>query len=185
LSRQLSAPAQKTDSFEMWSVGCSTGEESYALAAIANDCFEAAGVAPYFGVTAADISLPALSIARQGIYCRRSLNLLVNNELIRYFTRQGKDKYKIADKIKKRVCFSQINIAQLQHKLVQPMDVIFCQNVLIYFRRWRRREILKQLVKHLKLGGIIVIGLGELTEWRHDQLQRIDSSEVQAYKKIA
>lgn len=185
VSQQLAGRSQKNDSFEMWSVGCSTGEEPYALAAIASDCFEAAGVAPYFGVTAVDISLPALSIARQGVYSRRSLTLLEDSELSRYFIRHGKDQYRIVDKIKKRVCFSQINILHLKNKPVQPMDVIFCQNVLIYFRRWRRREILKQLVRHLKPGGILVIGLGELTGWSHEELLRVDSREVQAYQKIS
>lgn len=175
---------KKKDSFEIWSVGCSTGEEPYALAAIANDHFEAAGIAPYFGVTAVDISLPALSIARKGIYSRRSLNLLENDELERYFTQYRQGQYKIIDKIKKRVCFSQANILKLQGKPVQAMDIIFCQNVLIYFRRWRRREILNQLVKYLKPGGIMVIGLGEITEWNHEQLERIKANDVHAYRKL-
>lgn len=176
---------QKNDSFEIWSVGCSTGEEPYALAAIVSDCFEAADVPPYFGVAGVDISLPALSIARQGVYSRRSLALLEGDELSRYFRHQEKDKYQVIDKIKKRVCFSQVNILDLQCKPVQLMDVIFCQNVLIYFRRWRRREILKQLVRRLKPGGILIIGLGELTDWSHEELRRVDSREVQAYKKIS
>jgi chemotaxis methyl-accepting protein methylase len=63
------------------------------------------------------------------------------------------------------------------------MDVIFCQNVLIYFRRWRRKEILNQLVKRLKPGGLLVIGLGETTDWQHSEMQKVDNNEVQAYIK--
>lgn len=182
--QEAAVPLVLNDSFEIWSVGCSTGEEPYAIAAIANEYCEDLGVAPYFGVTAVDISLPALSIARKGVYSRRSLNLLEQDELEKYFVSSGKDQYRVVDKIKKRVCFSQANILQLESKPVQPMDIIFCQNVLIYFRRWRRREILKQLVKHLKPGGILVIGLGEITEWSHDDLRRMESSDVQAYRKV-
>ncbi len=171
------------DSFEIWSVGCSTGEEPYALAAIANDCFEDEGFSPYFGVTAVDISLPALSIARRGLYGRRSLGLLNEVELEKYFVKSINNQYQVIDKVKKRVCFSQLNILQLKHKPVQLMDVIFCQNVLIYFRRWRRREILKELVKHLKPGGILIIGLGEITEWHNEDLQRLAIKDVHAYIK--
>ena len=170
-------------SVEIWSVGCSTGEEPYALAAIAHDCFKENRMPAYFGVTAVDISLPALSIARQGVYGRRSLSLLDNDELQRYFEPQKENLHRVVDAIKKRVCFSQLNILELKNKPLQPMDVIFCQNVLIYFRRWRRREILNELVKHLKVGGILVIGLGEVIDWEHPNIKSISYEETQAYMK--
>ena len=171
------------DSLELWSVGCSTGEEPYALAAIANDCFDERDIPPYFGVTAVDISLSALSIARQGVYGRRSVSLLSDAEIKRYLEPYAEDKYQVIEPIRKRVCFSQLNLLHLKHKPFQPMDVSFCQNVLIYFRRWRRREILNELVKHLKPVGILVIGLGEVIDWEHPNMQRIDHEESQAYVK--
>lgn len=187
LSPQKTAEEKKecceNDSFEIWSVGCSTGEEPYTLAAIAHDFFELAGISPYFGVTAVDVSLPALSIAKRGIYNKRSLNLLDDDELKRYFVKRDEGQYEVIDAIRKRVCFSQLNILHLRHKPLQLMDIIFCQNVLIYFRRWRRRDILKELVKHLKPGGILVIGLGEITEWHNEDIERLDMKDVHAYVK--
>lgn len=171
------------ESFEIWSVGCSTGEEPYSLAAIAADCFKAANIPAYFGVTAVDISLPALSIARKGIYHKRTLAMATDQELKRYFELDEQNNYRILDTIKKRVCFSQLNILQLQKKPIQPMDIIFCQNVLIYFRRWRRKEIVKQLLKHLKPGGLLIVGLSELTGCQHNELQSLHMGDVQAYVK--
>jgi chemotaxis methyl-accepting protein methylase len=181
--RNRLANDRKQDSVEIWSVGCSTGEEPYALATIANDCFEEREISPYFGVTAIDISLPALSIAREGVYGRRSLSLLSEDEIQRYFEPCKPGFHRVIEKIKKRVCFSQLNLLHLKNKPFQPMDVIFCQNVLIYFRRWRRREILNELVRHLKPGGILVIGLGEVTDWEHPEMKRIAHEESQAYVK--
>ena len=171
------------ESFEMWSVGCSTGEEPYSLAAIADDCFQRAKGDQYYGVTAVDVSLPALSIAREGIYGSRSLGLLQQHEMAKYFDRLGDDQYQVIERIRRRVCFSQLNVMHVNKRNNQPMDVIFCQNLLIYFRRWRRREILKKLVKHLKPGGLLVIGLGEVTDWRCAELSRVMNDEVQAYIK--
>ncbi|MGH1487356.1 MAG: CheR family methyltransferase [Cellvibrionaceae bacterium] len=182
-SNEAKASNEIKDSIEIWSVGCSTGEEPYALAAIANDCFYEREMSPYFGVTAVDISLPALSIAREGVYGRRSVSLLSEAEIKRYLKPYKEGKYQVIEQIKKRVCFSQLNLLYLKNKPFQPMDVIFCQNVLIYFRRWRRREILNELVKHLKPGGILVIGLGEVTDWEHPDMQRIAHEESQAYVK--
>ena len=174
-----------TESFEMWSVGCSTGEEPYGLAAIADDCFRKRESDAYYGVTAVDVSLPALSIARAGIYGRKSLNLLDVHEKYKYFDTLENDKHQVIERIRRRVCFSQLNIMHVNARSIQPMDIIFCQNVLIYFRRWRRREILQQLVKHLKPGGILVIGLGEVTDWKCANLSRVMNDEVQAYVKCS
>jgi type IV pilus assembly protein PilK len=173
------------ESFEIWSVGCSTGEESYGLAAIADDCFRQRQGNYYFGVTAVDVSLPALSRAREGVYGRRSLNLLDVHERFKYFDALENDEYQVIERLRRRVCFSQLNIMNINRRTVQPMDVIFCQNVLIYFRRWRRREILQELVKHLKPGGILVIGLGEVTDWECANLKRVINNEVQAYVKCS
>jgi chemotaxis protein methyltransferase CheR/type IV pilus assembly protein PilK len=51
----------------------------------------------------------------------------------------------------------------------------------VYFRRWLRRDILNALTDHLKPGGILVTGLGEVTEWEHPKMQRIAVDEVQIY----
>jgi chemotaxis methyl-accepting protein methylase len=176
---------QKTlhDSFDIWSVGCSTGEEPYGLAMVANECLKDSNEHFYFGVTAVDVSLPALSIARRGIYGRRSMSFLTDEERQHYFRPYENDQCEVLPRLKKRVCFSQANINNLTVMPIQLMDVIFCQNVLIYFRRWRRREILNQLVSRLKSGGVLVIGLGETTDWQHPEMQRINNDEVQAYIK--
>ncbi|ODS24554.1 methyltransferase [Candidatus Endobugula sertula] len=171
------------DSFDIWSVGCSTGEEPYGLAMIANDCMEESQERFYFGVTAIDVSLPALSVARRGIYKKRSMSFLTDVEREKYFLKQSDGQFEVVSQLKKRVCFSQANINSLSVAPIQKMDVIYCQNVLIYFRRWRRREILNQLVERLKLGGLLIIGLGETTDWRHLEVQRVDNDEVQAYIK--
>ncbi|MFT6253862.1 MAG: chemotaxis methyl-accepting protein methylase, partial [Granulosicoccus sp.] len=137
-------------SIDLWSVGCSTGEEPYGLAMLAHQCLSESDQQMYYGVTAVDVSLPALSVARRGVYGERSMSFLMDSERQSFFRPYDDKHYEILPRLKKRVCFSQANINDLDDLPVQLMDVIFCQNVLIYFRRWRRKEILNQLVKRLK-----------------------------------
>ncbi len=176
---------QVNDSFDIWSVGCSTGEEPYGLAMVASESLESSDQHVYFGVTAVDVSLPALSIARRGVYGERSMSFVDDTEKQNYFRPYGDEQFEVLPRLKKRVCFSQDNINDLANTPIQLMDVVFCQNVLIYFRRWRRREILNQLARRVKLGGILIIGLGETTDWVHPDMQRIDNDEVQAYLRVA
>ena len=171
-------------SFDVWSVGCSTGEEPYSLAMLLNECFEFAQLEPYYGIFATDISMPALSKARAGVYSERKIEGLSANERQRYFKDLDDGRYKIIDKLQDRLCFSQGNVIDMTAMPIEKMDVIFCQNVLIYFRRWRRREILDNLVKHLKPKGLLIIGLGEMVDWKHPQLQRLKDEQVQAYRRV-
>ncbi|GAB1255693.1 CheR family methyltransferase [Aurantivibrio plasticivorans] len=174
---------QLSGSFDVWSVGCSTGEEPYSLAMLFNDCFELAKLKPYFGVFATDISLPALSRAREGIYPKRKLERLSAQEVAHYFIDLGDGNYQVKEKLRDRLCFSQGSVLEENIMPAEKMDVIYCQNVLIYFRRWRRRDILKNLVDHLKPGGLLVIGLGEMVDWRDPDLERHPDESVQAYIK--
>ena len=171
-------------SFDVWSVGCSTGEEPYSLAILLNDCFEYAQLEPYYGIFATDISMPALSKARAGIYSERKIEGLSANERQRYFKDLGDGRYKVVDKLQDRLCFCQGNVMDFATMPAEKMDVIFCQNLLIYFRRWRRREILNNLVNHLKPNGLLIIGLGEMVDWKHPQLQRLKDERVQAYWRV-
>lgn len=172
-----------SETFDIWSLGCSTGEEPYSLAMVANDCFESFGRKPYFGITASDVSLPALTMARHGIYPERRLTLVSDELKAKYFEKNDANSYRISDTLKQRICFIQANILWLSRLSIHLMDVIFCQNVLIYFRKWRRKEILNHLVSRLKPGGLLVIGLGEITDWQHPDLEQSSDEQVQAYIK--
>jgi chemotaxis methyl-accepting protein methylase len=63
------------------------------------------------------------------------------------------------------------------------MDVIFCHNVLVYFRRERQWQVLDALTEHLKPGGLLMIGPGEGVGWQHSQMQRSSDEQVHAYVK--
>ncbi len=175
-SRQLS------DSFDLWSVGCATGEEPYSLSMVAYDCFELARLNNFFyGVTATDISLPVLAEAKKGVYPLRKLEQLQDQEIKRHFCQESDGNYRVVAPIRDRVAFALGNVMDIDKMPLVPMDVIYCQNMLVYFKRWRRKDILNQLVDRLKPGGILVIGLGEVVDWSHPDLERDPDQGVQAY----
>lgn len=172
---------QLDNSFDIWSVGCASGEEPYSLAMVANDCFELANLDPYYGITATDISQSALNQARRARYPQRKLEPLYPEEVQRYLARTDDGQFEVAGKLRDRVCFSQGNITRIRTMPVIKMDVIFCQNLLVYFRRWLRRDILNAFADRLKPGGVLIIGLGEAVDWEHPELRRVVGDEVQAY----
>ncbi len=172
-------------SLEIWSVASSTGEEPYTLAMTANDCIEGLGIEKYFGVTATDICMSSLAIARKGAYHNRRLETLSKDMQERYFEASGNDRSAVVKWLKQRVCFVQANIIDLGDLPVSNMDVVFCQNVLIYFKRWRQHAVLDELVERLKPEGLLVVGMGEGAGWNNKKVVRVKDDGVQAYIKIA
>lgn len=168
-------------SFELWSVGCSTGEEPYSLAMVVNDCFELAVLDPYYGITATDISRAALNTAREGLYDLRKLERMPTHFEKRYFDKATDAKLQVKTSLKDRICFNQSNVLNIAEMPQVRMDVIYCQNLLVYFRRWLRWEIMDAFAQRLKPGGILVVGLGEVVDWVHSDVERVNIEDVQAY----
>lgn len=169
------------ESFDIWSVGCSSGEEPYTIAMVLNEIFELAKSESYYGIIASDISRAALSIAKAGIYPQRKVEMIEGHFRKRYFTQVEKNRYQISHELRDKVCFNQSNVLNISEFPSIKLDVIFCQNLLVYFRRWLRHEIMDALVDHLKPGGILLCGLGEVVDWSHPKAARVPADEVQVY----
>lgn len=168
------------DSLEMWSVGCSSGEEVYSLAMVGERLLASQG--KRYAVTGTDISTIVLRKARSGRYLPRALQWVPREYAQLGFDNEQPDAVlQVAEHVRERCCFSQVNILNLAACPLQSQHVIYCQNVLIYFRRWRRREILNVLAERLAPGGILVIGLGEMVDYQHPLLEPVRSSRVSAF----
>ncbi len=159
--------------FNVWSVGCSSGEEPYSLAMLLTELFAALDVRPYWGITATDISLPVLARARKGHYAVRKVDLVDPLLRERYFRKVSDREYEIAAELKQRICFARVNVLELQQVPFRDIDLVYCQNMLIYFRRWRKREIVTCLADRLAPGGLMVLGLGEVTDWEHPHMEKV------------
>ncbi len=177
-------PTDGPEHFDVWSVGCSSGEEPYSLAMVINDAYHMLGCEARFSITATDISRAALTVARAGIYNERKLTTVDKTFRQRYFTKVAEGQFRIASHLRERICFNQGNVLNINEMPTLKVDVIYCQNLLVYFRRWLREHILNAFVERLQPGGLLVIGTGEVVGWTHPDLRRAKSDEVQAYERI-
>jgi chemotaxis protein methyltransferase CheR/type IV pilus assembly protein PilK len=166
-------------SFDIWSMGCASGEEVYSLAMLADECLSPLGFK--YSVTGTDLSTVVLRKARQGKYPIRKLETLPISYRQRYCIAIENHEYQVTSELRDRTCFSQVNALNLDAFPVSGLSIIYCQNLLIYFRRWRRREILNALADRLVDGGILVTGLGEMVDWQHPNLVQVDSNKLSIY----
>ncbi|QGZ28786.1 CheR family methyltransferase [Stutzerimonas stutzeri] len=181
--RQRCETREASRPLSLWSVGCASGEETYSMAVCAAESLARADGGPRYGVIGTDISLSALDRSRDGLYSRRRLEQLEPDLRERYFQPMPGDRFQVIPSLAARVCFARLNVLELAGAPMSDMDVIFCQNLLIYFRRWRRREILNRLAERLAPGGLLVIGVGEVVGWQHPDLVPVADTQVLAFTR--
>lgn len=167
----------------LWSVGCSSGEEPYSLAMAVSEVLREQELPALYGVTGTDISLNALGKAREALYPARKLQDVDAELAQRYFREEPEGRFRVLPELAERVCCTRLNVLELAQAPMSGLDVIFCQNLLIYFRRWRRREILNRLAERLAPGGLLVVGPGEVVDWRHPELEAVADERVLAFTR--
>jgi chemotaxis protein methyltransferase CheR/type IV pilus assembly protein PilK len=175
-------PSDTAMRINIWSVGCATGEEPYSLAMFVDQVLTTRGVRHYLAITASDISSASLATGRTGNYHRNRLKNLPDEYRDSYFKTIDADHYEVDASLRERVCFTRLNLLHLDEATLGMMDIIFCQNVLIYFKREQRRRILNQLVEHLRPGGILVLGAGEITDWQPYDLESLGYPGTLAFR---
>jgi chemotaxis protein methyltransferase CheR len=158
-----SATRRPGDVFRIWSAGCSSGEEPYSAAIVLSDFF--ARHCKYRGlVIASDISMHMLQCAREGTYRIEQVKLPEVEWLKRYFLK-GVGAYqgccRVKDNLKELVDFHHANLFQQEFSASEPMDVILCRNVMIYFDRETQEDLVQRLSRRLAPGGFLLIGHSE------------------------
>jgi len=153
---------EQRQNLNAWSVGCATGEESYSLAMLLDDYCVTRKSDRYFGVTGTDISLSSLRHAREGLYLDRRLQGIRPEFRERYCRSEDSRRFRIDPDLRKRVCFSQLNLRDIEKAPFANLDLVFCQNLLIYYDRERRLQIVNRLAECLRPAGVLVLGPGEL-----------------------
>jgi chemotaxis protein methyltransferase CheR len=150
------------EAIRIWSAGCATGEEAYSLAITVLEAFGGAPARPV-EIWATDLSAPALDKARDGLYRGRTLHNLPPELLKRYFQPSGAG-YLVGAAARALVRFEQINLLDPFPPDSAGIDLIFCQNVTIYFQVPTCRSLIARFYACLPEGGLLLLGFSE-TLW--------------------
>ena len=160
--REHIVPKFKADNpgavLKFWSAACSTGQEPYSIAMLMAEHFPEVETR----ITATDISPSVVARARAGVFNQIEVNRgLPAKLLIKYF-RQTPVGWQIADAIRQRIDFREMNL--IRHwQLLPKAHVVFIRNVMIYFDVEIRREILAKVKDVIAPGGYLGLGGAETT----------------------
>lgn len=146
------------DLLDLWSAGCSTGEEPYTLAILLKEFFPAEMARTPVRIIATDINADILEQARAGLYVAEKLSEVPPHLVQRYFTPDS-GKFRINEDIRGMVTFLHEDIFSPGCK--RRSDMIVCRNVMIYFERLWQEEMQKEFAESLAGGGFLVLGKSE------------------------
>lgn len=147
----------------VWSAGCSTGEEPYTLAMVAAEFAQSYPDYKYF-ILATDISTRVLDKAKQGIYDHEKVEpvpLPLRRKYLLRSRNKTKNLVRIIPELRRRVQFHRLNFMDEDYGIREPMAVIFCRNVMIYFDRPTQEAVLTRFCRQLIRGGYLFIGHSE------------------------
>jgi chemotaxis protein methyltransferase CheR len=165
LSRQVIPALRREHSqrrLRIWSAGCSTGEEPYSLAITLREAASQLNGWDY-RITATDIDSNVLATAVRGVYAQERVKGIEQARLKRWFyrgrgTNQGL--VRVKPTLRDLIQFGQLNLME-EWQMEEPQDVIFCRNVIIYFDKPTKTQLVEKYAQNLKLGGYLFIGHSE------------------------
>lgn len=147
-----------TDPIRIWVAGCSTGEEAYSIAIRLREFLENQHLEISFQIFASDLDSTAIEKARLGVYPASALQTIPQNQLKRYFKKID-GHYQVEKNVREVCIFSQHNL--LKDPPFSRIDLISCQNVLIYLETNPQQKILQTFHYALKPSGFLFLGKSE------------------------
>ncbi len=184
----------------LWSAGCSTGDEAYslAMAGLAGaPVLAPGGKAPSSGavrVLGTDLSEAAIERARAGRYAERSVASLppgfARRFLIETKEAEGGDRrrpFAVRPEVRAVTSFWCASLVASGGEGVpaEPVDVIYCQNVLLYFQPEVRLDVVRRLARRLAPGGYLILAPGEIVGLRLPELEGPRSSSAAVYRRVS
>jgi chemotaxis protein methyltransferase CheR len=156
LARKCSQPVT------VWCAAASTGEEPYSIAITLMEALgERASTAR---IIATDIDTSVLERASAGVFTMEQASRMPPERLRRFFnkgTGANAGKVRVRPEVAAMVKFSRLNLLDASWPVKEPVDAIFCRNVMIYFDKPTQKKILERFAPLLKPNGLLFAGHSE------------------------
>lgn len=155
----LASRREHTRRLSIWCAGCSTGQEVYSLAMLFADQAERWN-GWTIDILGTDVSHSAIASARTGLYSQFEVQRgLGVTQMLTHFE-ESQQGWQILDRTRAFARFQQHNVLD-EAPVRQPVDLILCRNVLLYFAQPNRHRAFSRLSGALAADGYLMLGAGE------------------------
>lgn len=164
ISREVLAPliaarCRGERRLSLWSAGCSSGEETYTLAALVHRLLpQRAGWD--IAIVGSDVNASALRRAEAGVYDRWSLRKAPAWMMGNCLEALPDGRHRVRPALRALVRFAVANLVDAggdSAPVRSPVDLIVCRNVLMYLSPAQAAVAIERLRRHLTTGGWLVL----------------------------
>lgn len=153
---------KKENQIRIWSAACASGQEAYSIAILCDELIESKKADISYLVFATDIDPEVLEQAQRGHYQAETLGKVTLKRIQSYFIRKGEN-YSIAPSIKYYIDFSVFDLLTDQGScppasIYGNFDLVFCSNLLFYYKPEYRNQMLEKIGNSLAKGGYLITG---------------------------
>jgi len=146
----------------VWSAGCAAGQEAYSIAMLLDELISTKGKGQSFRIFATDRSNTIIETAGQGLYNFAEIQNVGLKQFHSYFSQEG-EAYRIGFGLREHIDFSAYDLLdELSNSppasIYGDFDLIFCSNLLFYYRPEIRQLILNKVHRSLSPNGYLVTG---------------------------
>lgn len=175
-------PNPISDSLDIWSVACSTGQEVYSVAMTAKETLgRRAG--KFISILGTDISDECISKASYGKYTKFEVERGLSPVRIKENFYQSEDSWKIKDELRAMATFKKLNLMD-KYYFHKKFDIILCRNVAIYFSLETKKDLFDRLADYMWNNAILILGSTETLIGVTNRYMRMEN-EIGVYYQLA
>jgi len=148
-----------TRRLRIWCAACAAGQEPYSVAMLLDDA-KLVSKGWNIDLIATDLSAEMIARAEDGLYTHFEVQRgLAIRRLVAHFSQEG-GSWRVHENLRRMVTFRQFNLLD-SYGWLDDLDVVFCRNVLMYFERKTKIDVLDKIADVLTPDGALMLGHAE------------------------
>ncbi len=176
--------ARGANRLRIWSAACSSGEEPYTLAIVAQESLDTTLKGLTVEIVGTDISEKVLEQARAATYGSYTLRNLTPQQLRQHFNAKEGDTFEVKPELRRMVQLKHLNLVEYQdYRSLGTFDVVFCRNVLIYFDDNVKAKVIKGFHEQLASRCYLLVGHSESIHSFNTGFELLHFSKAMGYRK--
>ncbi len=155
---------------KVWCAAGSTGQEPYSLGIVIKE--EATRLNGWrVDILSTDISSAVTARGARGGYSQFEVQRGMPIQLLMKYFKQTGDTWQVDDAVRRMVRWQVFNLLTPSYSALGRFDIVFCRNVLIYFDRATKVEVMARIADVLEPDGYLVLGAAETVVGLSDRFE--------------